>query len=101
VQYVRGLDSAFGLGSESNTGGEFASLMGQHAIEQAAFQVGDDTYLLMYGADFDNFDKYLPVAHEIFSTFKTGSSDAQEEDDGNEEENDEENDERASTNIFD
>jgi hypothetical protein len=109
VQYVRGLDSSLGsdlLDSESNAGGLLGSMMGRHAIEQVAFQVGDDTYLLMYGANFDNFDKYLPDAQEIFSTFKTsGSSDAQEEvengEDGEDiEESDEQNGSADSARLF-
>jgi hypothetical protein len=35
-------------------------------------QIGDRTYLLIYGATHDNFDKNLPIAQHMINSFKFG-----------------------------
>lgn len=65
LEWHNSIRISFRICEFTNNNGWFASIKGEHAIEQVPFQVGDDTLLLMYGADFDNFDKYLPVAQEI------------------------------------
>ena len=99
VQYTRDL----GPGSLSSGGGglpgyesnednsdSLVSKLGTHAIQQVIFPLGADIYMLMYDADFDNFDKYLPTIEKIYSTFRAGESSN----------NDDVNNEPTGTNLF-
>jgi hypothetical protein len=86
VQYTRGMDlggSSLGLGSsgDDSNSNSFLSLLGRHAVQQV-FPAGEDIYMLTYGADFDNFDKYLPIAEQIYSSFSTGEPTSSDNNDG-------------------